>query len=263
MNPTTKNSSTTIVNIILLFSLLVLAIPYATVQAVSKPSVPQFSVKLVDNLIEVTIKNQPFAPFNDESAKNVDNGSDMYGPNGKEFNLYYDVQVKGHRGEWNHFCNYIVQSNSSYTVVSQSSKYDVGTQLDFKVSAVIMYKYNFAYDPPSIVPPAWGLKTEIQSDWSDVQTFTVSSSSPLQTAILSPPSVTSDEDNGQTQFPSQTQPPNNLFINPFFLLGFGVLLGGVVVAVVIMFHRRHTKTSDMFGLWYCTVTEVMKNENTL
>jgi hypothetical protein len=102
---------------LILSSLIALTVIPTTVQAGFKPSVPQFTVKLVDNLIEVTIKNQSFTPYNDESAKDVENGIDMYGPNGKEFNLYYDVQVKGpHSGAWYNFCDYIVQSNSSYIV---------------------------------------------------------------------------------------------------------------------------------------------------
>jgi hypothetical protein len=242
MNLVNKSLISPFIFFLILSSLLVLTVTPVTVQAGFKPSVPQFTVKLVDNLIEVTIKNQPFTPYNDESAKDIENGIDMYGPNGKEFNLYYDVQVKGPpSGVWYNFCDYIVQSNSSYTVVSQVlnpiyDTYDAGVQLDFRVSAVLMYKYNYACDPSSPFPPQWGKKTEVQSDWSNVQTVTVSATSPSQTATLPSPSGTLDDNR-------QPQPPNFIFNNSLFLLSVVVLFGGVVIVVVIVILRRLTKTS--------------------
>jgi hypothetical protein len=139
------------------------------VQAASTPSVPEFSVRLVDSsydvppsstttvdqytgkettttvpgyhvdqkFLEVTIKNQPFTSYTNE--------------NSKEINLYYTVLVKGHFGEdWQTFGHvqhfgssthvssspYTVQSDSEYTVVTSIANYAAGYQLDFKVQAV-------------------------------------------------------------------------------------------------------------------------------
>lgn len=102
--------------VLLLSSLLALSVTPANLQAASKPSVPQFSIKLVDysydvpssstttinqytgeevtntrpgyrvenKTIEVTIKNQPFKSYTDQNG---------------EHKLYYAVHVKGRFGE--------------------------------------------------------------------------------------------------------------------------------------------------------------------
>jgi hypothetical protein len=267
-----------------LTSLLILTVTPINVQAASTPSVPQFSVKLVDSSydvppsstttvdqytgkeitttkpgyhieqksIEVTIKNQPFTPYVIES-----DDSWQYGPNGQEFNLYYMIQFKGHFGEdWKNFANtydiyfqiVTVQSDSGYTVVSQVANYEVGSQLDFRVKAVVGYKYNAAYNNAPVIPPQWSIQqTAEQSDWSKVQTFTVpdgssGSISPTQTATLTPYPTISD-DTQQSQSPDQSQPPNNIFASPFFLLGVGTLFGVVLIsAVVLVIHKRQLKT---------------------
>ena len=85
----------------------------ASAQAITKPSIPEFTVKYVDRsydtqptygydqytgktvitkpsehvdnrTIEITIKNQPFTPFTDENGNNI--------------NLLYNVQYKGSFG---------------------------------------------------------------------------------------------------------------------------------------------------------------------
>ena len=246
-------------------SFSVLAVSSVSAQAGYKPSVPQFTVELVDSSydvspssttdpytgvtstfpgyrvnqksIEITIKNQPFTAYIGEN-----DNSGLYGPNGQEFNLYYQVVVKGSFGEdWRSFGDWCaIQSNSGYTVVSSPVEYAAGSQLDFKVKAVVGYKYNTIYGSLAgmhIPGPVWGVSITEQGDWSSVKTFTIPGS-PLQTATFPP--VTSDG-NGQTQYPSQTQPPNSIFSNPLFTLGIGVLLGGVVIVVVMMIFKRHLK----------------------
>lgn len=108
-----KGIALVLVTCLMASSLLVFHITSTTVQATSKPSVPQFSAKFIDNSydvppsnttvtdpytgketttttpgyraekydLEITIKNQPFTSYT-----NAD---------GYEYNLYYDVQVKG------------------------------------------------------------------------------------------------------------------------------------------------------------------------
>jgi len=262
-------------------SFSVLAVSSVSAQAGYKPSVPQISsIKLVDSSydvppsttttvdqytgketttttpgyhinqksIEVTIKNQPFTPYIDESTKDP-----AYGPNGKEFNLYYRVQAKGHFGEnWRDFGElYVIQSNSGYTVVSSAIigedkivNYDAGSQLDFRVQASVGYKYN-ELSGRLFVPysgPVWVVAPAEYSDWSRVQTFTIPVSLPSQTVTL-PPSTIPDDSNSYPQFPDQTQPPNDIFTNPLFLLGVSVILGGVIVFIVLVFLKRHLNTS--------------------
>jgi hypothetical protein len=244
--------------------LSVLAVPPVTAQAGYKPSAPQISsIKSVDSSydvppssttdpytgvtttypgyrvnqmsIEVTIKNQPFTPYIDESEKHP-----VYGQNGKEFNLYYQVEVKGRFGEnWRTFDNAynVVQSNSGYTVVSGVADYVAGSQLDFRAKAMIGYKYNTVYDSAFVPGPVWGVGITEQSDWSKVQTFTIPGFVPSQTETISP-STTSDDDSGSSQSPEHV-----IFSHPFFLLGVGALLGGVIVAVIMTILRWQSKTS--------------------
>jgi hypothetical protein len=249
------------------------------VYAAPKPSVPQFSLKLIDNSydtppssttnsytgvtttkpgyhvynrsIEVTIKNQPFTPYTDA--------------NGNKIDLYYRIEFKGHFGndtEWNIFRSAWyqdsshVQSKSGYTVVSHSIeeptgsslRYPDGSQLDFRVEA-----FTGHWVERTAVEHVWGLHDpyvayDELSGYSIIQTITItsgsSSTTPSQTATVPPPYTTFDYN--QTQSSDQTQQPYDIFTQPFFLLVVSVLFGVVVAAIVIGVLRRHIKTSD-FG----------------
>ncbi|MCL2291467.1 MAG: hypothetical protein FWC30_00095 [Candidatus Bathyarchaeota archaeon] len=260
-----------------LLSLIVFIFTPITVWAASKPSAPQFSLKLVDNsydvpsstatdsytgvtttkpgyrvnniTIEVTIKNQPFTPYTDTQGYNID--------------LYYSVECKGHFGnenEWrvcyvNRGFEYdqgcYVQSKSSYTILAfnivtdypgHTANYPSGSQLDFRVEAFTGH----------LTPPTQGEHTvgihnpyvvrDETIGYSGIQTITVtygsSSSTPSQTATLPSLSVTSDDAN-QSQLPDQTQPPSSIFTNPLFLLVAGTLLGCVVIVVVLTILKKH------------------------
>jgi hypothetical protein len=264
-------------------SLFILTVTFTAVHAASKPSVPQFSLTLIDNSydvppysttdsytgvtitksgyrvdnrsIEVTIKNQSF-----KSYTNAD---------GYECNLYYNVQVKGHYGndtEWYSFfysCGLgayggdyryggFAQSDSSYTTVSSIITYPVGSLLDFRVEAFTGY-----WVPPTQVDHLMGMHSlkivrDESSDYSSVQTVTLTSVSlslsPSQTTIF--PHVTSDG-NSQPQSIDQTRssdfiyihPTDSIFANSFFMLGVGVALGVIIVTVVMLIFRRQQKTS--------------------
>ena len=254
------------------------------IQATSKPTVPQISsVKLVDSsydvppsstttvdqytgkettttnpgyrvnskTIEVTIKNQPFTPYIDESYKDP-----AYGPNGREYNLYHKVQVKGHFGDnWKDFGGWVIQSNTGYTIVSgvfidqvNVVNYDAGSQFDFRVQASIGYKYD-EISGRLIFPypgPVWVVVPTEYSDWSRTQTFTIPDSSslspPSQTTTLPSLTTTPDNGNNQPQMPKQLQPPKVIFTQPFFLLVISILFCGVTVAVVMVILKRQQKT---------------------
>jgi hypothetical protein len=254
-------------------SLIALTVTPSTAQAGYKPSVPQFTVKLIDNsydvlpstttvtdpytgkesvvtsqgyrvvdrTIEVTIKNQPFTPYKDT--------------NSKEHKLRYRLQYKGHFEEdWGTFPlfkseQYIISSDSEYTVVPSSSgliyginSLETGSKLDFRVEAVDGYMETLTSTYG--MPIGEMFIADVSSGWSDVQTITVSgessSSVPSQTTIL--PSTTPDS-NGQQQYHKPTYPPDSIFTNPFFMLVIGVILGGVVVAAVVLVLRRQPKNS--------------------
>jgi hypothetical protein len=179
-------------------------------------------------------------PYIDESAKDP-----AYGPNGQEYNLYYNIQVKGHFGEsWRDFGElYVIQSNSGYTAVSSAIigednivNYDAGSQLDFRVQASIGYKYDEISGRLFIpyIGPVWVVVPTEYSGWSSVKTFTIPGSLPSQTTTLSPPPVISDDSSSPPQTPEYV-----IFTHPFFLLGVGALFGGVVVVVLVL--RKHLK----------------------
>jgi len=267
-------------------SLTVITVPSVTGQGAAKPSIPQFSVKLVDDSydvppsttttvdpytgektvttnpeyhveqkkLEVTIKNPPFTPYTDTD--------------GRKHRLYYLVESKGHFGdEWSTFwVSATFASNSVYTVVSPSyypNRPVAGSQVDFRVGAVIGREHrDNSGDPDSHVSWVYDIKSSYpvfyddvaSSGWSDVLTFTVPGDvapTPTQASTLPSPSSTVSDNSYPSvpdQTPVQTQPPDAVFANPFFLVGVGALIGGlfgggVMAVVVVVFLRRRLKTS--------------------
>ncbi len=200
-------------------SLVLVGSSYA--QSVPKPSVPEFSLKVVahsydvpptyridqytgknvtvqsgyhveNKSIEITIKNQPFNPYED-----VD---------GKRIALFYNISVKGHHEEaWNYCFNnpyrgLLNASDGDYTIVTMPIGFhlevplggyplegvDSGDQVDFRVSAQIGY-YEIVYSGmfgPGFTPDFYYIFSGEASDWSNIQTLTIAAptESPLSTA---------------------------------------------------------------------------------
>jgi len=219
--------------------------------AITKPSVPEFTVALVDasydvpttystdpytgehvthegyhvarRAIEVKIKNQPFTPFTDSD--------------GQEIKFSYSIRIKGHYEEWgsiNVIYNYgemPTQSNSEYTVISYNSSrtgsysFDLtpvsrtltvspNGQVDFQVKALVGYTYEAV-----TVPPFHGtFFVGEESDWSATQTITISPSGSSSTPTLSPSQSTPTPN--ETASPSQNLTATELSNNPS-----GVLFG--------------------------------------
>ena len=240
---------------LLLASLLVLTVVSVTVQAASKPSVPQFTVKFVDSYydippsttttidtytgqeitlnipgnivhshIEVTIKNQPFTPTKDS--------------NGRTQVLKYRVESKGHFGEDWTLWSQADPSDSQYTIVSKFTFSHTVGQVDFRVEAVIGHMEFTMPDSlfsPLIFVPA------VSSGWSKVQTLTLTGSSPSSQPTDSPQNPTTPPDNNQPQQPDPSQPSIFGFQLSFLLWIATFLFVGIVVAVVLVFLRRHLK----------------------
>jgi hypothetical protein len=269
-----KHTVLLLIACLVLSSLMVaLTVKPVIAQKPSPPSVPKFSVKLVSHpydvsptststfdtstwietittkpgyreenrSIEVTIKNQPFTPYTLHTSER-----------GYAIDLYYTVEVKDHFSEdWQSFrysvysyC-YEAQSNSDYTVVSGSADYSVGTRLDFRVQAVIGYRYSATADSLAsmFIGPVDSMSFSTSSSWSGIQTITITSGSSMsssQTTTLPPPSATFE--GNYTQSPNQIQQINDIFTNTFFLFGVVVLFAGVVIVVVLVVLRRYIKT---------------------
>ena len=180
-----KNSTTAVLLMILPFVLVF--IPKTSADASStelasipKPSVPEFSVKLVNETIEVKIKNQSFVPYYDTNG-------------GWNISLYYNIRMKEH-SEQNWTNLYLIedvptQSDSAYTILSypksdeNTNSYILGdkiwslpfgSKVEFQVEAMIGYVHR-VYNPNAtsqleIYPYVF---TDETSGWSDTRTITI------------------------------------------------------------------------------------------
>jgi len=138
--------------------------------------------------IEITIINQPFAPYNDTEGNLV--------------NLFYNVRFKGHFGEewdWEELYPYKPvrngisgtyhqnppQSSSEYTVISFPVEYPDGALVDFQVQKLEGF-YTIWSPFPGTNIKTWKFTGEL-SDFSEIQTLTISS---LQTPKSEPFPIT-------------------------------------------------------------------------
>jgi len=183
----TNNGFTLLLVVILIISSVII-VESAYAQLLPKPSVPEFTLKYIDNShnvppiygtdpytgknvitqegyyiqnksVEIRIKNQPFASYRNENDSIV--------------GLWYNVVSKGHFQVWSNgtipIDNYLFGSDSDYTIISCGLDGNNGSepfrgdfwlggvgiipdggQLDFRIQALIGYKTKII-DPP--VPP--------------------------------------------------------------------------------------------------------------
>jgi len=176
------------------------------------PSIPQFTVRLVNNsyytqpitttttdpytgqptttttpsryvqdeYVELTIKNQSFTQAN---------GS----------NLFFDIRTKGHfANDWSYispYYGYIMENYSSKYTIVQTYYNDVPStgQIDFQVRAIIGYVY---LQTPVIVSQH-RILTGQNGEWSDIQTVSLPDGAVFTTPFTNPPP-------SQTPLPSYT-----------------------------------------------------------
>jgi hypothetical protein len=280
--------------IILIVSGLVMIKP-ASAQTMPKPSVPEFTLKYVDDSynvtaaygidpytgksvvtregyyvqnksIELTIKNQPFDSY--------------YNENGSLVGLFYDVIEKGHFENWttaNTATNYAVsitsydpypgltyRSDSSYTIISYGFvgnngtnsqgmlDVSIGGQVDFQVKAIIGYstRINDTFVPgipadnPSDSNPRHYIFTGVSSDWSGIQTITISdNSTPMNPDTSATPNLSVLPSQNPTVTLSQPA-AGSLVLLGLDWIGIVVLaLFGVVVVLlvfVVVYLRRRS-----------------------
>ena len=170
----------------------VLIIQSTNAQATPKPSVPEFSLKVVAHPIdvvptnlEITIKNQPFTSYIDAS--------------GNYTSLYYNVRFKGHYSEqWRYYpenrnTGYANASISDYTTMSFDlggsplGTVPAGGQVDFQVQALIGHDNKISWNV--FLHPEfyyYEFAGEI-SDWSNTQTITMPETS---TSVSPTPTTT-------------------------------------------------------------------------
>ena len=235
MGRISKGFSLLFVVILAVSSLIMVESAFA--QSIPKPSVPEFTLKIVDHSydvptttttttdpytgkqtitthpgyhvedrrIEVTIKNQQFTPYSIDSK-----------------NLYYYISYKGHfEDEWHYYPstsysrnsnpNFILQSNSEYTTPPEFKAPSEG-QMDFRVQAQIGY-YNETKIFIAIPGAPFSEYTFIGelSGWSNTQTITIPTGS-ISTSTPNPTSPTTSASQNPTptptvpEFPSWTIP---------------------------------------------------------
>jgi hypothetical protein len=153
----------------------------ANAQTITKPSVPEFTLKVVSHsndlaptTLEITVKNQPFTSYIDPSGTT---------------NLYYNVRFKGHFSDmWSYYpenrsSSYTKASLSDYTTISFGlggpplGSVPSGGIVDFQVQALI------GHDDLEINQYQF---TGGISDWSSTQTVTIPASS---TSVSPTPTV--------------------------------------------------------------------------
>jgi hypothetical protein len=252
-----KSYALTLIVILAISSLVVFKPSFA---AIPKPSVPEFTVRLVDNsydvpttysidpytgqslmhpgyrvenkTIEITITNQPYVPYTDS------NGTATF---------YYNIRMKGHfEDEWGQLyspdAGFIKRSNSAYTVVSYTIGEHAdrpiirnipGGQVDFQVQALIGFTHR-GYDPNAtnqldMFP--WVFDGET-SDWSNTQTITIASNSEVQQQTQPSPNENSVSNQSGAQS-AVTQPSSDwMEISLFTALGVIALLLAVIIIIV-------------------------------
>jgi len=135
-------------------------------QSLPRPSVPVFTAKVVDNTLEVTIKNQPLTPYE----------------NGTYPSLYYMFKYKDHNERVGFeyydpvyfvlpstYGGYYKASDSDFTVVSLSleGRQFPSEQIDVQVIALVGNQYPTDLQGGSV----YGFEGVV-GNWSDIQTVT-------------------------------------------------------------------------------------------
>jgi hypothetical protein len=259
-----KRAALLLIVILTVSSLIAVKPAYSSI---TKPSVPEFTVNLVDSsydvpttystnpytgekvthpgyrvesrTIEIKIKNQPFTPFLVEEA--TANWT---------ADLQYNIRWKGHFEQDWHEIYYPSDGfaganlESEYTVISFEGEYSSseglkliyqgmyttfppGAQVDFQVEAMIGYVHR--QNISIAVPGSGWVFTGETSDWSNTQTITISASS-----TPSPSPIPSIEPT-QSPEPQQTEPfPTTL------VTGVIVAVAIVGIGLVIYFRKRNS-----------------------
>lgn len=212
--------------ILILAASSMLWVESASAQSIQAPSVPEFTVKQVDQsydvapstttnpytgepttnpgyhvkklCIEVTIKNQPF------TAATV---------KGNTVGLFYNVEAKANKphytsGADNYDKYAIIASSEEYTVITiplgaETDTWNIlpGTQVDFKVQAVRGYS-NYIWGPGS--PESSGFTLLSAGDWSNTQTITITDGNTTPEPTTTPPTPAPTVTATPAQIPTET-----------------------------------------------------------
>jgi hypothetical protein len=258
--------------VILSASSLIVANAAAQSTPAPQPSVPEFTLKYVDNsydvpptygidqytgktvithfgehvdnrTIEFTIKNQPFASYVDAS--------------GNRISLYYNFRYKGPYGsDWayypdtSHTYGYYTglfpdtsASNSDYTVISIPlnspdglPRIPAGAKVEFQVQAIIGY---VDMESTGMIAGGFCGFSGERSDWSRTQTITLSTSPASPPSLTSPtPNSTSPASTDQITQPTTNETPQTLQLAAVI----GAAIAVVVGAGLLVYFKKHKRS---------------------
>jgi hypothetical protein len=243
----------------------------ASSSEITRPFVPEFTLKYVDNSydvpptygkdpytektiiiqagyhvqnmsIELTIKNQLFSTYKDENGNNI--------------NLWYNVSSKGHYGDyWQYYPNgyYFEATAREYDTfvfslgTNNGSDYNnwildgiiIAGQVDFQVQAFIGYQTTLKTTPTQFDPRTYDyyVYTGKASDWSNIQTISIPDGKVF-------PSTLPESLETQTSMPQQSSTKIGNSLGFDWLQIAVILLGVTVIALVftlVLSIRRSTK----------------------
>ena len=239
--------------VILAVSSLIM-VEFAFAQSISKPSVPEFTLKIVARPYDVS----PTATIDPYTGQNIVTHGDYHAENksidvtikNQPSDTYYQIQFKGHyNNDWQLYSTsnmitpiqltqYIAQSNSDYTVVSvplnsdqalNSNGKHVGSITNFPEGGQVDFQVRALVGSPTVYQA--GLMGDmvrfdgVTGDWSNIQTITIPEGS---TSTSSPnPTPTST----QNPTPTPTVPELSL-------LAILSLFVSMLSIAVILRHRK-------------------------
>jgi hypothetical protein len=187
-------------------SLTMLMVKPVNAESIPKPSVPQFTIKYVDDSYDVPSKtNSTINPYTGKTETTIIPGYHVSNftvhviiknqpfntvtVDGNQVNLFFAVRYKGHFGtDWieqypdtQHMDTYgydylpVLQSSSGETLIICPGNYPNDAQVDFQVMALQGYFSKYYTHVPLLVY-TW-VFTGQKSDWSNTQTITIPSAS--------------------------------------------------------------------------------------
>ena len=239
--------TTIIIGFVLVYSTNLSKVQASTnINDIPKPSIPEFTLKYVDNSYDVpSITTTTTDPYTGEQIVNTEPGYHVqdkkievtiknqeftpYSIDGQRISLFYYVSRKGHYAEdWSYYppnthnryytANHIFQSKSEYTVVQLNAPPE--GEVDFRVQAQIGY-YTSTEDyigVPGAPFTTYTFNGEV-SGWSETQTLTISI--PTESPSISPtPSIT------------DTSPPTSPALTEMEAIWGGVVIISVLFGVL-------------------------------
>lgn len=198
-------------SVLFTFLLLTLTLPVCNA-AIPEPSVPQFTVELVNRSYDVPAETTTHTdPYNGNVTTKTVPGyhvelyeielkiKNTYCPStvdGHPANLYYKVRTKGYfEPQWPEPSGQIEADDSQYTIIYLPAHYRIDDKVDIQVQALIGY-YHESWLPnhPLIVGTAFAYEA---SSWSPTKTFTM----PDASTLFTPPTPTVPEYSALTFVP--------------------------------------------------------------